>query len=174
MKKTLMTLAAVLCCASLFTSCQKGNNASSEENKPDNTPAFVELGISMPATQDMLSYANTVLFYNDGTGEKKETLSSTSWAKTLKVALPCNISFGRTITVKDGVELTKDKQFSYSSGCYVTYNILNSAGAKVKAGGTSGSTSTASLTADKVATLIEKGSLNETHSYSFDKDGNVK
>ena len=165
------TLAAVLCCTALFTSCQKPN--ASEENKPDNTPAFVEVTLSCPATQDMLTNTDMVIFYNDGTGEKTETVSALDWSKTMKIALPCTVSFGRTVALKSGVEMTKDVHFSYSTGFLVSYKILNASDVQLGRG-TSGATNNANFTADKVALLINDGKLNETHSYSFDKNGAVK
>ena len=172
MKKLFLTLAAVLCCASLFTSCQKGN--SKEEEKPDTTLAFVQMTFSFAATQDMVDYTDMSVTYEAGNEKKTENVSSLDWSKTVKVNLPCTIKFGRTVTVKEGAQLTSDKTFAYTSGYGVSYDFLNAAGQKVKQGGFASSSASGSGKADKVAEeLIKKGKLNSEHVYSFDKDGKL-
>jgi len=169
MKKVILTLAAVLCCASLFVSCKKGDNPDT----PDTTPAFVEMTFSFYATQDMINYTDMLVSYEAGNEKNSVNQENLEWSKTVKVNLPCTIKFGRTITVKDGAQLTPDKNFAYTTGFGVSYNFLNAAGQQVKRGGIASSSVSSSMKADKVAVLINNGTLNSEFVYTFDKDGNV-
>ena len=103
MKKIIMTLAAVLCCtmtATVFTAC--GSDDKEEEPKPSTevTPTMVAMTFTFNATADMVNFFDMVITYNDGTGEKQETMTGTQWKKTLKVKLPASFSFSRQCRVK--------------------------------------------------------------------------
>ena len=172
MKKLVLTLAVVLCCASLFTSCQKGNTQQQETNKPDTTPAFVEMVFSFTLTQDMLDYTDFVASYSDGTETKTENVTALKWTKTLKVALPCTLTFDRKVSMKSGAELTDDVTFAYSTAYSASYDILNAAGQKLDKGALHSSSASGSGKGSKVAELINGGRWNTTFEYKFDKNGN--
>jgi hypothetical protein len=170
MKKVILTLAAVLCCASLFVSCKKSDPSGGQ---PDYTPAFVEMTFGFNATPEMVNSTEMVISYEAGNEKNTVTQSSESWSKTVKVNLPCTIKFGRTVSVKDASQFTPDKTFKYTTGYDVSLQILNAAGEIVKTGGVIGTSASGSGKADKVAEIINKGLLNLECTYSFDKDGNV-
>ena len=131
MKKNLMTLAAVLCCAMVcfFASCQKnGGSSTTPEEQPDNTPAAVEMTFTFWGTQDMLDYADMVVTYNDGTGDKTETVTTVNWVKTIKVALPVTFKFARKVTLKEGVTLNDSQAYSYVKAQQVKYSIQTANG----------------------------------------------
>jgi len=170
MKKVILTLAAVLCCASLFVSCKKSDPSGGQ---PDYTPAFVEMTFGFNATPEMVNSTEMVISYEAGNEKNTVTQSSESWSKTVKVNLPCTIKFSRTVSVKDASQFTPDKTFKYTTGYDVSLQILNAAGEIVKTGGVIGTSASGSGKADKVAEIINKGLLNLECTYSFDKDGNV-
>lgn len=170
MKKVILTLAAVLCCASLFVSCEKSDPSGGQ---PDLSPAFVEMTFSFYATQDMINYTDMLVSYEAGNEKNSVNQENLEWSKTVKVNLPCTIKFGRTVTVKDGAQLTPDMNFAYTTGFGVSYNFLNAAGQQVKRGGIASSSVSSSMKADKVAGIISDGTLNNEFVYTFDKDGNV-
>ena len=170
MKKMMFTLAAVLCCAALFSSCKKAE--TKQEEKVDNTPAYVELKFAYEATDQMIKYTDMVITYDEGAGEKTENMTSLSYEKTLKANLPCTLKFGRTVKMKDGAEVAEDK-FAYRIGCYISYEIYTAAGVKCGKGGTTGGSSGSSLSAAGVVDEIAKGKFNDSSSWTFDKNGNV-
>lgn len=170
MKKTMTTLAVVLCCASLLVSC---NKSDSSKDQPDTTSAFVQMTFSFSATPDMVTYTDMTVSYEAGNEKNSENMTSTDWSKTVKVNLPCTIKFSRTVAVKDGAQLTSDKTFAYTTGYGVSYNFLNAAGEQIKRGGIAGTSASGSGKADKVGELINNGRLNSEHVYSFDKDGKL-
>lgn len=174
MKKNLMTLAAVLCCAMVcfFASCQKnGGSSTTPEEQPDNTPAAVEMTFTFWGTQDMLDFADMVVTYNDGTGDKTETVTTVNWVKTIKVALPVTFKFARKVTLKDGVTLNDSQAYSYVNAHQVKYSIQTANGKKIKSGTAGGSGSPNSLKGSKINAVIKEGRLDSSHTYVFDKEG---
>ena len=175
MKKFMMTLAAVLCCAmttTVFTACgSDDDDNSTTPEKPDNTPAYAEVTFTFWGTQDMLDIADMTVTYNDGTGDKTETITTVDWVKTVKAALPVSFKFERKVTLKEGVTLSDDQTYSYVNAHQVRYSVMTAKGTKIKSG-TSGSTGNPnSLKGDKINLVITSGRMDTSHSYDFDKDG---
>jgi len=176
MKKILMTLAAVLCCVmttTVFTACGGDDDDNGNTQKSDNTPAYAEMTFTFWGTQDMLDIADMRVTYNDGTGDKTETVSTVDWVKTVKAALPVSFKFERKVTLKEGVTLSDDRTYSYINAftydCWVktangtTLNFYSNEGSsKPKPSNQKGS---------KVNEFITSGRMNKTHTYDFDKDG---
>jgi len=176
MKKILMTLAAVLCCAmttTVFTACgSDDDDNSTTPEKPNSTPAYAEVTFTFWGTQDMLDIADMTVTYNDGTGEKTETVTTANWVKTVKAALPVSFKFERKVTLKEGVTLSDEQTYSYVNAHQVKYSVMTANGTKIKFG-TAGSPtgSPSSLKGDKINLVITSGRMNTSHSYDFDKDG---
>ena len=172
MKKILMTLAAVLCCTmttTVFTAC--GDDDDDNTKQPDNTPAYVEMTFTFWGTQDMLDIADMTVTYNDGTGNKTETVTTVDWVKTVKAALPVSFKFERKVTLKEGVTLNEGQTYSYVNGHLVKYSVLTAKGT-IKESGTSGSTGKSnSLKGSKINDVITSGLMDNSHTYDFDKDG---
>lgn len=171
MKKAFILLAATLLCGVfVFSSCQKSGGESPAQDK---TPAFVQINFSFPVTADLLKYTDMTATYNDGTGEKTETITAEEWTKALKVALPCTLKFKRTTKMKAGVELTSDVTFAYKTGYIYSFTLLNASGADLNKGGAFNAVASATGKGDKVAELIASGRWDKEYSFSFDKDGNL-
>ena len=175
MKKIMMTLAAVLCCAmttTVFTACGDDNSTPPEEPKPDNTPAYAEVTFTFWGTQDMLDIADMTVTYNDGTGEKTETVTTANWVKTVKAALPVSFKFGRKITLKEGVTLSDDQTYSYTSSHLVDYRVLTANGTRIKSGTSGNPTGNPNRwEGSKINALITSGRLDSSYTFDFDKDG---
>lgn len=171
-----MTLAAVLCCAmttTMFTACGgDDDDSTTPKEQTDNTPAFAEVTFTFWGTQDMLDIADMTVTYNDGTGEKTETVTTANWVKTIKAALPVSFKFGRKVTLKEGVTLSDEQTYSYVNAHYIEYQVLTAKGTKVKFGTSGSPTGKAnSLKGDKINAVITSGRLDASHTYNFDKDG---
>lgn len=172
MKKVILTLAAILCCASLFTSCQKGSDSGSD--KPTTvTPVYVSMTVEIPASDDMLKYLNMSVSYEAGNEKNTETVTAVTWSKTFQVKLPGSINVKRTVTLKDGKTIPAEESFSYARGYAVSWKFLDANSKEIRAGGMSSSKNTAKGVGSKVEDLVKKGKFDTSVNYSFDKDGNV-
>lgn len=174
MRKLLM--ATALCCMTMMSVSLTACGGDDEPNVPvepakDTTPAFVLMKFTYEATQDMLDYCNVVVKYNDGTGEKNETMTTTSWSKTVKAALPATLSFDREVTLKADKDITAVEKFTYCNSYSNPYEIVNKSGESLSKGGSSTGTSS-SFSGAQVEQLITAGRLNLSHTYTFDKNGN--
>ena len=88
MRKFLMTLAAVLCCAmisTLFTAC-----GSDEEKKTDdNTPVACGMSYMISIGRDLFDHANFTVEYYDANGKlQSEKMANELWEKEITTKLP--------------------------------------------------------------------------------------
>lgn len=173
MKKNLTILFCALVC--LMTGCNKNNSTDPQpqEETTDKTPAFVQMTFTIPVTEDMLNYTDITITYNDGTGEKSEALTTLQWSKTLKVALPATLSFKRAVSMKSSASLGDDAVTFYPDGYAYSFSILNAAGKDLEKGGFHTNTSTITGKGSLFAEKVNTGNYNKSHSYSFDKQGNL-
>ena len=175
-----MTLAAVLCCAmttAALTAC--GNDKEEEENKPTTevTPTMVAMTFTFNATADMVNFFDMVVTYNDGTGEKQETMTGTQWSKTLTVKLPASFSFSRQCRVKadkyDAMIATS--KVTITSHYNYSFDILDAQG-KVIPGMSDGnnlSQANSDGSGAKVAERANAGGYDKSFAYSFDANGRM-
>ena len=174
MKKMMMT-AAILCCAmttTIFTACGSDDDDNGNTQKPDNTPAYAEVTFSFWGTQDMLDIADMTVTYNDGTGDKTETVTTADWVKTVKAALPVSFKFERKVTLKKGVTLSDDQTYSYINKHQTKYSVTTAKGTTLK-GGTAGALTKepTSVKGNKINAVITSGLMDASYTYDFDKDG---
>ena len=176
MKKFMMTLAAVLCCAmttTVFTACgSDDDDNSTTPEKPDNTPAYAEVTFTFWGTQDMLDIVDMTVTYNDGTGDKTETITTVDWVKTVKAALPVSFKFERKVTLKQGVTLNDDQTYSYINKHQTVYRVTTAKGTTLK-GGTAGALTkqATSVKGNKINLVITSGLMDASYTYDFDKNG---
>ena len=176
MKKFLLLIAAILCCAmttTVFTACGDDDDDNGNTEKPDNTPAYAEVTFTFWGTQDMLDIADMTVTYNDGTGEKTETVTTVDWVKTVKAPLPVTFKFERTVTLKENVTLSADQTYAYVNNHETQYRVLTKDGSVLNAGtkGSLGRPSTTNLKGDKLNLVITEGLMDKSYTYDFDKDG---
>lgn len=121
MKKSFMTLAAVLCCImtmGLMNSCK-------ENNQPTNPTEDKKLSVKMPykfqASSDLLEYFDINIEYYDSVGDiKSEQLAQEEWEKTFVVDMPCTLGMRVGLEFKDGVDLSampSSVNISYDCQC---------------------------------------------------------
>ncbi|MBR4735005.1 MAG: hypothetical protein IK052_02825 [Bacteroidales bacterium] len=133
MKKILMTLAAALCCALMFTACQKpaDNDDTKQEEQPQEEAttlddlaaqiAKVVVEYQFLTTEDLLGFFNFNLEYLDVTTGNKitEKISATEFKKVFdNAALPLDMGYNLTTTLKEGK--TIDDVKAASSVSYIT------------------------------------------------------
>lgn len=169
MKKFALILAAALCCT---LSCKKAdNNSQKPEEKPDNTPAYVEFTMTFWGTDDLVKYADVKVTYNDGTGEKTETVTTANWVKTVKANLPASFTFERKVTLKPDVKMDDEQTYSYVNAHLAEYKIFTASGTQIKTGKAGGTGTTSNLKGSKISLVIEQGLLDASLTYTIDKDG---
>jgi len=170
MKKVILTLAAVLCCASLFTSCKKDSGSQSGGT---GTPAYVVMSVKIPCTANMLEYTNMSISYEAGNEKNTETITGSSWSMEFKVKLPGTIKIDRNVTLRNDRTIPADDSFTYTKGYNLSWKFVDENGKEVKAGGIAGIEGSTSGKGSRVQEMIEQGKLNISLNYPFDKDGKL-
>ena len=173
MKKSMMTLAAVLCCAmtkTVLTACGDDDDDNTPK-QPDNTPAYAEVTFTFWGSQDLLDIADMTVTYNDGTGNKTETVTTVDWVKTVKASLPASFKFERKVTLKEGVTLSDDQTYSYVNSHQTKYKLTTVNGTEIKSGISGSSGQSSNLKGDQLNLVITQGRMDASYTYDFDKDG---
>lgn len=184
MKKLTFALAAALCCTTttaVFNACSNNNKPAASLNdatpaiaQKDTTPAFVQMDFTFDATQDMLDYCDIVVKYDDGTGEKSETVETAQWSKSVKVALPATVTFSREVTLKAGKDASTTEKIAYTNGYNLNYSIQNANGEDLGKSGNTFSGSTLSLKGSKLAEAVGKSLFNKNYTFTFDESGKIQ
>ncbi len=179
MKKFLMTFAAAICCAmsvTMFTSCGDDDNSSNGtgggSTVSDTIPASVKIKMSFSETEAMLKYCDITVKYNDGTGEKTDTVKSTEWSKTLSSKLPATFTFKKIITVRDSAGMASNENITFFAGSLYTYAFYNKADENVggiRQNGIMGKTIAENV--PEFIKTIKEGEFNETDTFAFDATG---
>jgi len=182
MKKTMMTLAAVLCCSLAFTA--KDNSASGDTPSGDdpsaNKIAKVVVEYCFQTTDDMLQYFDFNLEYLDVTNGNKmsEKISGADFKKEYTdVQLPLTMGFNVTATLKEGKtldELKAVEKMNYilpSPSAWISmYNkdgkLIGEGGRRVVISGP------LSVSGERVAQRYEEGSFNRSYLETVDAEGN--
>ena len=125
MRKILMTLAAVLCCAAMLSSCGKVDPGQPEA--PDTTPVAAVMDYKFTVTDDLFNaFTLTVEFYDAAGTVKTETMTSKEWTKSVKTTkLPATLGARLKIKLKDGFDSSKDAAFSAKHYYGYKYNVVN-------------------------------------------------
>ncbi len=181
MKKFLMTFAAAICCAmsvTMFTSCGDDDNSSNGtgggSTVSDTIPASIKVSMTFKETEDILKYCDVTMKYNDGTGEKTDTLKTTEWTKVLSAKLPCSISFKKIVTLRDSAGMAAADSISFYAGYSYIRAFYNAAGEDTGKRTTFNILGEPTKTA-KIAKLIEyinAGKLNKDVDFTYDAKGN--
>jgi hypothetical protein len=183
MKKMMMTLAAVLCCAmtmTVFTAC-----GSDDDDKPsdDNKRAKVGMIFDFQITDDMLKYCDIEISINNGAGQSDKKMVEASDIKDglftakLSAPLPANLTLTRTVKMKADVDLTGVETIKYMRGYQYIAAYYNAAGQYLEndrhISYASLNLNPSSARVDKFEELVNNGSLDKTFSYTFDKNGDL-
>lgn len=183
MRKNLMMLAAVLCCALAFTACQKNNDTNTGNKENEETSdgiAKVDVFYKFMTTDDLLEYFDFKLEYLDVTNGSKLTENIAPYTEFKKefgnVSLPLNMGYNVTATLKAGKTIDDVKAVEkmdyiapFPTAWITMYKKDNTIWGQ---GGHSYNTSGAtSLSGAKVAERYEKGSFNTSYYQSIDEKG---
>lgn len=181
MKKYLMTFAAAVCCAmsaTMFTACGDDDNSSSSGTGgggtvSDTVRAYVAASVTFKETEDILKYCDVTVKYNDGTGEKTDTLKSTEWNKVLSAKLPGSLTYKKIVTLRDSAGMAAKDSISFSGGYSYAYCFYNAAKERIDDFKTFNMFGNPKKTA-KIAQFIEyikAGRLNTTVDLTFNAKG---
>ena len=156
MKKNLMTLAAVLCCTALFTSCGKDNPTQPEA--PDTTPAAAVMDYKFTVTDDLFSaFTLTVEYYDAAGAVKTETMTSKEWTKTVKTnKLPATLGARVKIKLKSGFDSSKEGVFSAKHYYGYEYCVVNKSNEKLGGTISNGSSGGSDMKYEKVPDYAER------------------
>lgn len=178
MKKILMTLAALLCCwvtITVFTAC--GDDDDNTPRADDTKPAKIAMVFHFLNTPEMVENFNIEYSFSNGLDVNKTvTLNDVtleadkSFKVTLAANLPCTLKFSRKVTLKNSI--TEMPTFSYTKKISCIYGLYNAAGKQVLTSATVDTGASSSLNGEKVTKLVEAGSLDYEHVYTFDANGN--
>ncbi len=172
MKKVILSLAGVLCCAALFTSCQKGSDSDSGSGDSSAAaPVYVELNVTIPATEKMVEYFDMSISYEAGNEKNTVATTEASWTKTFKVKLPCTIDVKRTVTLKAGQTIPAEEKISYVKGYTSSWKFLDANSKELRGGGFDENTNKGTNIGTKIQEMLGKSVFNVSAEFSFDKDG---
>jgi len=166
-----LTMLCAMAMTTALTACGDDNDDNGS-NTNDLKPAGVTMTYTFYVTQDMLDYCDIVVSYNDGTGEKTETMKTLEWKKTLTAKLPCTFTFNKTVTLKSDKDISQADKVTYTNRVAFSYGILNAAGNPIGQGRSGEFGVNSTLTGEKVGEIITSGSLNLKQTYTFDLNGN--
>lgn len=176
MRMFMMAFAAVLCCAmaaSVFTACSSSNDDDNKDSGSKVGGVMVYVGFT--ESEDVLKYCDVSVVYNDGTGEKSETITKANWSKTLTVTkLPATITFKKTTVLKAGVDVSSISTFKYSTVYSSGYCQTNAAGTALTTLHANSFGGTKTIAGSKVTEALNGGSLNKTVTFTFDANGNLQ
>ena len=135
MKKFLMTLTAVFCCAmaiSVLSSCSKDDKGNNDA--PDTTPASAKVIFIYHFPNDMLQFIDMTAEYLDENGNvQSEKITSPAWVKDITATkLPAKLGARLHLAKKSGVDYATASKVSVGAKITRTYSILNKAGTVLK------------------------------------------
>ena len=185
-RKSLTMLGLVLCCAmtaSVFTSCGSDDDpagsadgsGSGSGSGTDTTVAAMKITPEYTASEDLLKYCDVKIEYTDDAGAKTESVTNTSWKKTLQAKVPATITVKSTVTLKTDIDISSvetdlDCALAYSA----KYDFLNASGNSLDLSATLPQWDKSFTGPGKgIAENIKKGKLNITMTYSIDKNGEL-
>ena len=183
MKKVLMTLAAVLCCAmttTVLTSCN--SDSSNDDGAYDKTPKYVMIQFDMDNTADMVRYCDIEVTFEDEQGNKQSAKLESGNFDTNYIAyatasgeLPTTFKFSRKVTLKQSIDQSIDnlESFKYTTRTKAEYGIFNAAGYQIGIGETDIVGETGTVTGAEAAQLINQGVLDYTRTFKYDEKGNL-
>ena len=182
MKKTMMTLAAVLCCSLAFTACQKGDSAGGDTPSGDDSKkvANAQVDYLFQTTNDMMQFFDFTLEYIDPATSQKvsDKITVEEFNKGYKdLQLPLTMGFNFTATLKEGKtldELKAVEKMNYilpSPSAWISMydkdgKLIGEGGRRVVISGP------LSVSGERVAQRYEEGSFNRSYLETVDAEGN--
>ena len=178
MKKMMLTLAAVFCCAMsliMFTACgsDDGDDSNNTVRKYDVTPVAAMMECSFEVSDDMLSVLDMTIEYYDNDGKlQTEKLTQKNWAKTVKAKLPASLGARLKAQMKDGVDVNSIGAVKFLRRYSYKGYPVNAAGEMVSNVQSGGSNSTVTLKGEDLhSVLSEEGGVVVAFLYNFAENG---
>ena len=141
MKKIMMTLAAVLCCAMLttvFTACSKDNDENTTQPPQETaTPDKAVMTCTLSVSPETTTAFDVKVKYYDAEGNKHEEIATWTdakkdgkdvkqWVKNVSKKLPAKLGMYMELSPKEGIDLTIDHKFQYKRELvFTSYNTDN-------------------------------------------------
>ena len=120
MKKTMMTLAAVFCCAmssTMFTACGSDDDDNNKVLVDDVTPVAAVMVYGFEVSDDMLAVLDMTVEYYDNNGKlQTEKITQKEWTKTVKAKLPVSLGACLKAQMKDGVDVNTIEKMKFLRG----------------------------------------------------------
>ena len=160
-----------------FVSCNEDDDLGAENNGTQETgrPAAVVFEYTNVESADMVEYCDIVLEYDDGSGAKTETITSTEWTKTFTTNLPCEYTFKKTVTLKADKDMAAAEKIKFiKNGHSYKYHLVDANGDQVNKDGSHSNIGTQTSAGSKIAEGVTKGSFNAINTFTFDAEGNLK
>lgn len=176
MKKKLMAITAVFCCAmtmTVFTACGDDDDNPTIDNMK---PVAVVMDYTFETTAEMLNVFDLTIEYYDESGSvQKEQMTNAQWKKSLRTKIPTTVGARLTAKVKDGIDVASMEKVSVSYAYkYNGYPV--SADNKVAGTVISAGTGTnLTMKGDKVSEYLAKHSDGLVkYLYKYASDGNAE
>lgn len=129
-----MLLGGLMVLGSLAACGGSGSDDPEPGPEPAKQPTSLKVDYTATVSQQLLDVATvTVRFIGDNGQVASETMTSTTWTKTVTMALPAKAGLNIQPTLKGAVS---DGQYTLSAKGLVAYNWLDDSGKQLKAGGT--------------------------------------
>ena len=172
MKKTIKTLAAVLCCALAFTACTK-DEPGNPTPETDLTPVAALMDYTLTMGEDMLNMCDITIEYYDTDGKvKNEALTKGSWEKRVLAPLPASLGVRVKAKLKSGANPSSQESFTAAYGYDYMGYAVNSTGGVVSDVVGRGSSTSMSMKGDKVEEWLTRHADGLfSFLYSFDAKG---
>ena len=176
MKKTLMTLAAVLCCTgmmSVFTGCNNKpvTPPSPETNKATDVKMDYSFGIDT-VLQNRFNF--TVEYYDNDGQIKTEAMNGLAWKKSAKAPLPATLGARLKIQLKEGIDPATMPKFTFSYNYGFAYQVVDKDGKEAGALLVVKDSITSAIKEGKVQPWLESiNGVLDQRCYDFDAKGNA-
>lgn len=177
MKKKLLTIAALICCAmatTVFTAC--GDDDEGGAPVDGNKSVAVAMNYTFKTSEDMLkNFDLTIEYYGDNGTVQSEQMTTILWQKTVRPKLPTTVGARLLVKVKDGVDVASMEAvaiaFSYQFNGMAVNSKDEITGSVI--GGGSGETLT--MAGNKVAEYLTKHQDGLVkYLYKYSSDGNAE
>lgn len=176
MKKKLMAIAAVFCCAmtmTVFTACGDDDDNPYIDNKK---PVAVLMNYSFTTTSETLNVFDLTIEYYDANGAiQTEQMTNAQWNKSLRTKIPTTVGARLKAKVKSGVDVASMEKVTASYGYeYEGYPVSadNSVAGTVIGGGFNVNES---MKGDKVAGWLDTNADGLVKFlYKYAADGNAE
>ena len=173
MRKTMMTLAAVLCCAmtmTVFTACGSDDEKKSDEK----TPVACGMSYMLSVGTELFKYVDFTIEYYDKDGNvQSEQMEHELWEKTVETKLPGKVGVQVKLKMKDGADPSDIETFTVNyTYRYQTYTLA--ADGKKTSGDTSAASPTRPLKGSDIPRWVEENPVLKSASFGYSFDANGK